>query len=187
MVALRNCLWVRLRMPKTSTTIVGLIIGYLAISVSVNGLTVARTPRKFDMFSHLSCRDELARVDNYSSELAKVKDVLAVIIMYAGRNDTMRGEVAAHLLSVRDRLVNTKSIDATRIILIDGGFREHQEIELYIIPSSARSSAHYLMAPTLKPEEGRLKTSVLTRDFYRCSKAKEFAAPSNKRLVRTRS
>ena len=135
------------------------------------------------MFSHLSCKDELARVDNYSSELAKVKDVLAVIIMYAGRDDTMRGEVAAHLLSVRDRLVKSKSIDATRIILIDRGFRERQEIELYIIHNSARSSAHYLAAPTLRPEEGRLKKSVFTKEVYRCSKAKESAAPSNKRLT----
>jgi hypothetical protein len=138
------------------------------------------------MFSHLSCSDELARVDNYSSELAKLKDVLAVIIMYAGRDDTMRGEVAAHLLSIRDRLVKIGSIDATRIILIDGGFRERQEIELYIINSSVRASAHYLTAPTLRFEEGRLKQSVFTRDVYRCSKAKESAAPSNKRLMRAR-
>jgi hypothetical protein len=173
-------------MRKTTTIIVGLFTGYLVLSVSVNGLTVANTPRKFDMFSHLSCRDELARVDNYSAELARVKDALAVIIMYAGRDDTMHGEVAAHLFSIRHRLVKIKSFDATRIVLIDGGFRERQEIELYIINSSARASAHYLTAPTLRFEEGRLKQSVFTRDVYRCSKQKESVAPSNKRLTRAR-
>lgn len=58
-------------------------------------------------------------------------------------------EVAAHLSSIRDCLVKNESIGATRIVLIDGGFREKQEIELSI-----------LAAPTLKPEEGRLKKSV---------------------------
>ena len=174
-------------MPKTSTSIVGLITLYLTVSVSVNGLAVADTPWKFDMFRHLSCRDELVRVDNYSSQLAKEKDVLAVIIIYAGRNDTMRGEVAAHLFSIRDRLVKNKSIDATSIVLLDGGFREKQEIELFIIPSSGRGSVHYLAVPTLKPEEGRLKNSVFTGDVYRCSKPNESAARSNKRLKRTRS
>lgn len=138
------------------------------------------------MFSHLSCTDELVRVDNYSSQLAKLKDVLAVVVIYAGRDDTMRGEVAAHLFSIRDRLVKNESIGATSIVLIDGGFREKQEIELFIVASDARDSVHYLAVPTLKPEAGRLKKSVFTRDVYRCSKAKESAAPSNKRVERTR-
>ena len=123
------------------------------------------------MFRHLSCKDELVRVDNYSSQLAKLKDVLAVVVIYAGRNDTMRGEVVAHLFSIRDRLVKNKSIDATSIVLIDGGFREKQEIELYITPSFARDSVHYLAVPTLKPEEGRLKKSVFTRNVYPCSES----------------
>ena len=121
------------------------------------------------MFRRLSCRDELVRVDNYSAQLAKLKDVLAVVVIYAGRDDTMRGEVAAHLLSIRDRLVKNKSIDANSIVLLDGGFREEQEIELFIIPSSGRGSVHYLAVPTLKPDQGRLKKSVFTRDVYSCS------------------
>lgn len=167
-------------MPKTSTSLVGLITLYLAVSVS-SGLTGAKSPWKFDMFRRLSCRDELVRVDNYSSQLAKLKDVLAVIVIYAGRDDTRRGEVAAHLLSVRDRLVKNKSIDTTSIVLIDGGFREKQEVELFIIPSTARGSVHYLVVPTLKPEQGRLKKSVFTRDVYSCSNANESAAPFNNR------
>jgi hypothetical protein len=179
--------WIRINsaMPNTSRAIVGVITLYLTVSVS-NGLTVPDTPWKFDMFRHLSCRDELVRVDNYSSQLAKLKDVLAVVVMYAGRDDTMRGEVAAHLLRLRDRLVKNKSIDATSIVLIDGGFREEQEIELFITPNLGRGSVHYLAVPTLKPEEGRFKKSVFTRDVYPCSKANEFAAPSNKRLKQSR-
>ena len=173
-------------MPKTSTIIVGLTTLYLTVAGSVTSLAVADTPWKFDMFSHLSCTDELVRVDNYSSQLAKLKDVLAVVVIYAGRDDTMRGEVAAHLFSIRDRLVKNGSIDATSIVLIDGGFRERQEIELFIVANYGRNSVHYLAVPTLKPEEGRLKKSVFTRDVYRCSKAKESAAPSNKRSQRTR-
>ena len=146
----------------------GLITLYLTVSVS-SGLTGADSPWKFDMFRRLSCRDELVRVDNYSAQLAKLKDVLAVIVIYAGRDDTMRGEVAAHLLSIRDRIVKNKSIDVTSIVLLDGGFREEQEIELFIIPSSGRDSVRYLAVPTLKPDQGRLKKSVFTRDVYSCS------------------
>ena len=65
-------------MPNTSTGIVGVITLYLTLSVS-NVLAVPDLPRRFDMFRHLSCKDELVRVDNYSSQLAKLKDVLAVV------------------------------------------------------------------------------------------------------------
>jgi hypothetical protein len=172
-----------LPMRKIKSTVFGVITLLLGFTLDAS----SRTPWKFDMFSHLSCRDELVRVDNYSSQLAKLKDVLAVIVIYAGRNDTMRGEVTAHLFSIRDRLVKNESIGATSIVLLDGGFREEQEIELFIIPSDARDSARYLAVPTLNSGEGRLKKSVFTSDVYFCSKDDESVAPSNKRLGRTRN
>jgi len=153
-------------MPKAKPLVIGVLALYLSFGVS------AQTPFKFDLFSHLSCKDELVRVDNYAAYLAKLKDlpedVLAVIVIYAGRDDTQRGEVNAHLFGIRDRLLKKKSIDVSRIILLDGGFREKQEIELWIISSYGRDSFHYLACPTIKPEEG-LKKSVFTKEIYSCS------------------
>jgi len=138
------------------------------------------------MFGHLGCSDELVRVDNYSDQLAKLPDALAVIVIYAGRNDTMRGEVVARLFGIRDRLLKKRSIDTNRIVLLDGGFREKQETELWITSNLARESLTYLAVPNLKPEEATLRRPALHKRQYACSGDNETAAPSNKRLKRTR-
>jgi hypothetical protein len=144
------------------------LISLLCLSVMAKA-AVAREPWKFDMFGRLSCSDELARLDNYSDQLAELPDVLAVVVVYGGRNDTKRGEVVARLFAIRDRLLKKRSIDANRIVLLNGGFREKRETELWIIPTFGRESVMYLVLPSVKSEEARLRKSVLRKWEYVCA------------------
>ena len=149
-------------------TFIRVLITLLCLSV-VAKAGLAREPWKFDMFGRLSCSDELARLDNYSDQLAKLPDVLAVVVVYGGRNDTRRGEVVARLFAIRDHLLKKRSIDANRIVLLNGGFREKRETELWIIPTFSRESVMHLVFPGVKSDQAKLRRSVLSRWEYVCS------------------
>lgn len=92
-----------------------------------------------------------------------------MIVVYGGRNDTKEGEVVARLFAIRDRLLKNRSIDLSRIVLLDGGFREEYESELWIIPTLAREFASYLVNPTVESGEAKLRKSVLRKWEYSCS------------------
>ena len=145
-----------------------LIALHLSVSVVAKAVSAPDTPLKFDMFSRLSCSDELVRLDNYSAHLANLPDVLAVVVVYGGRSDTRQGEVTARLFAIRDRLLEKHSIDTNRIVLLNGGFREKYQAELWIISNIGRESTMYLVLPTVKPAEAKLRKPVLIKWEYAC-------------------
>lgn len=147
-----------------------ILIGVVFCSALPRRIQLApRSPRKFDQFSKLPCADELARVENYANELRELGDALAVVVIYAGRSDTKRGEVMARLFAIRDRLTKYGSIEGSRIVLFNGGFREEFEIELWIIPSIGRSSASSLAVPTVEPADAKLKRQAVRTWTYSCA------------------
>ena len=92
--------------------------------------------RKFDEYSDLSFEDEKARLDNFAIHLQKDEpDFKGYIIVYAGQG-TRSGEAQARAKRAKDYLVKVRGIEAARIVTIDGGCREHLEVELYALPSS---------------------------------------------------
>jgi hypothetical protein len=105
---------------------------------------LADTPLKFDEFDRIRCAEEKARVDTYGRALQTQASALAVVLVYAGRSDTRRGEVVARLFGIRDRLTSASSIDPKRIIILKGGFREKLQVELWILPPGSREAANLL-------------------------------------------
>jgi len=144
----------------------------LVFCFGIAGTTAtAHTPLKFDEFGVIPCSEEIARLDNYGSQLRKVTNALAVVIIYGGRLGTREGEVAAHLFAIRDRLVNQNSIDTSRIIILDGGFLERPRIQLWMIPSQARPSGDFLVNPEASPKHVYLKRPALRTWEYKCSRS----------------
>ena len=133
-------------------------------------LTLDQYARKFDEFGAIPCAEEVARLDNYESQLRTERNALAVVVIYGGRLDTRLGEVTARLFSIRDHLMNHNSIDASRIILLDGGFRERLKIELWIIPSEARPSATFLAVKEISAKDVHLKGPTVRKWEYKCRK-----------------
>lgn len=139
--------------------------------VIIANTAVARTPLLFDEFGHLSCADELARLDNYGDKLRTVPGALAVIVVYGGRSGTRRGEVVARLFGIRDHLVRRHSIDSKRIVILDGGYRDNFLIDLWIIPSEGRDSVKNLITPQIPPippSSVHLKEPAMTQWQYKC-------------------
>jgi hypothetical protein len=91
---------------------------------------------KFDEYSDIAVEDEKARLDNFAIYLLKNRpQVMGYIIVYAGQN--MRSaEAQARAKRAKDYLVKVRGIEAKRIVTIDGGCRDHLEVELYALPSS---------------------------------------------------
>ena len=102
-------------------------------SFTVNQPTVSR---KFDEYGDIRFNDEKARLDNYAIQLQNEPGATGYIVVYAARTGPA-GQAQARADRAKDYLVNTRGIDAARIITIDGGCREELTVELWITPQGA--------------------------------------------------
>ena len=95
-----------------------------------------RPSRQFDVCCSCSFDDQKARLDNLAVELQADPTTTTYVIAYGGRTSRI-GQ--ADLLGDRARnyLVTNRGIDQSRITVMNGGFREEDCVELWIIPSGA--------------------------------------------------
>jgi len=92
--------------------------------------------REFDVCSQCSFDDQKARLDNLAVELQNDQSTTTYIFAYGGRTSrTGQGDrIGAR---ARDYLMSQRGIDSARIIVLNGGFREQDCVELWIVPSGA--------------------------------------------------
>jgi hypothetical protein len=100
------------------------------------GINAPEGPRKFDEYGNIKRNDEKARLDNFANELQANPGAQGYIIGYGGRRGRA-GEAQARADRAKDYLVNSRGIDAGRLVTVDGGFREEATTELWIVPAGA--------------------------------------------------
>jgi len=93
--------------------------------------------RKFDEYGNIRFNDEKARLDNFAIQLQNEPTAQGYIIGY-GSCDA-EGQTRAN--RAKDYLVNTRGIDGSRLIVIDGGCMPELKVELWIRPSGATEPA----------------------------------------------
>ncbi|HVG29252.1 MAG TPA: hypothetical protein VM864_05975, partial [Pyrinomonadaceae bacterium] len=93
-------------------------------------------PSKFDTYGNIPRNDVKARLDNFANELQNQPGSQGYIIAYGGRRGPA-GEAQRRADFAKDYLVNTRGIDAGRLVTIDGGFQEEATTELWIVPTGA--------------------------------------------------
>jgi hypothetical protein len=94
--------------------------------------------KPFDQFQSVAFDDDKARLDNLAITLQGAPDEQAYIIVYAGR--TSRADQAERLGNrARDYLVNQRGIDVGRIVVVDGGCRDNDFIEIWVCPRGAKA------------------------------------------------
>jgi hypothetical protein len=105
--------------------------------------------KPFDQFPSIAFDDTKARLDNLAIALQNSPDDQAYIIIYAGKT-SRPGQ--ADLLGRRamDYLVNQRGIDARRITMVNGGYRDTDFIEIWICPPGATPPQP---TPTVQPGE----------------------------------
>jgi hypothetical protein len=94
-------------------------------------------PTKFDEYGNIRFNDEKARLDNYAIQLQNQPGSEGYIVAYG----TCVGEGQARADRAKNYLVNTRGIEAGRIVTIDGGCRADLTVELWIVPTGARKPA----------------------------------------------
>jgi hypothetical protein len=103
--------------------------------------------KPFDQFQSVAFDDDKARFDNLAIELQGAPDSQAYIMVYGGRT-SRAGQ--ADMLGKRamDYLVNQRGVDARRITIINGGYRDTDFIEIWICPPGAKPPQP---TPTVQP------------------------------------
>jgi hypothetical protein len=105
--------------------------------------------RKFDEYGNIAFNDEKARLDNFAIQLQNEPGSQGYIIGYGGRRGRA-GEGLARADRAKDYVVNTRGIEAGRIVTVDGGHREDLTVELWIVPTGATPPT---ATPTVQPSE----------------------------------
>ncbi|HYE13056.1 MAG TPA: hypothetical protein VD968_01290 [Pyrinomonadaceae bacterium] len=108
-----------------------------------------RRARKIDEYGNIRFNDEKARLDNFAIELQNDPTSQGYLVCYGGRRGR-EGEAQRRCDRAKDYLVNTRGIDAGRIVTVDGGFREDLTVELWLVPSGAEPPT---ASPTVDPSE----------------------------------
>lgn len=105
------------------------------------------TGREFDTCCSCSYDDQKARLDNLAVELQTDPTMTAYIFAYGGRTSQV-GQADRLLARARDYLVSQRGIDSARIVLQNGGFREEDCVEIWVVPQGARRPQ---ASPTVQP------------------------------------
>ena len=105
--------------------------------------------REFDECNNCTFDDQKARLDNLAVELQNDPSTRGYILAYGGRMSPV-GQVNKLMSRARDYLVTQRGIDASRLVVVNGGFREEDSVELWIVPSGAGAP---LPTPTVQAGE----------------------------------
>lgn len=92
--------------------------------------------RKFDEFSDIARNDEKARLDNFTIELQNDPTSNAYIVIHPGTHGRP-ADVQRHTARIVDYLVNSRGVDARRIVTLVGPRRPELIVELWACPQSA--------------------------------------------------
>ncbi len=103
--------------------------------------------KPFDQFPSIAFDDTKARLDNLAIGLQNAPDMTAYIMIYAGRT-SRAGQADMLGRRTMDYLTTQRGIDARRIVIINGGYRDTDFIEIWICPPGAKPPQP---TPTVQP------------------------------------
>ena len=119
----------------------------------------SRVAGEFDVCCSCAFDDQKARLDNLAVELQNDPSSSAYILAYGG--STSRIGQADFLNSrAKDNLVAKRGIDPARVVVVNGGFREEDCVEMWVVPSGAAVPEP---RPTLQPGDVRPAPAVRQR------------------------
>jgi hypothetical protein len=106
-------------------------------------------PRKIDSFGIGNLEDELARLDNLSLEFRNNPKSHIFIVIYGGKINKF-GELQERPKRIVNYLSQNRKIDAKKISVVNGGFREKFEFDLWL---SKSEKIFPPLSPTIESEK----------------------------------
>jgi hypothetical protein len=111
-----------------------LCLSLLASSVVVMPQENISTSRKFDAFGDLPADDAMAHLDNFALALSQSPNSTGYIVGY-NEQQFLPGRFLRRLYGYWDYLVNMRGINANRIKVLAGGYRNDSIVELWLVPN----------------------------------------------------
>jgi hypothetical protein len=108
---------------------------------------------KFDEYGDIDEEDEMARLDNLAITLGSDPTLQVHVVFYGGRFGPRR-EALARAARAKNYLVQTRGIEAGRVITIDGGYRNELSGELWL---SLRGTGAPVVRPTIDRRYVRIR------------------------------
>ena len=106
---------------------------------------------RFDEFPSVAFDDDKARLDNLAIRMQGAPDNQAYIIIYAGRT-SRAGQADMLGRRTMDYLVNQRGLDAGRVTIVNGGYRDTDFIEIWLCPPGANLPQP---TPTVQPGDAQ--------------------------------
>lgn len=112
----------------------------------------------------------MARLDAFAVMIQSDPTAKALIIFYGGKNFRGRlpkqGEAAARVARLKPYLVGRRGIPSERVDVIDGGYQQEFQIELWVVPAGTTAPE---LHPTIPAKEIKFqKGSKANPRSYRC-------------------
>ena len=107
---------------------------------------------RFDEYGDLDFNSETRRLDTFAIALDRTANLKGYIVVYAGKV-LCPDEAKSRANRARAYLINKRALSPTRIVAIDGGYREKFSVELYALPEDADPPN---IVPTLPPSEVKI-------------------------------
>jgi hypothetical protein len=123
-------------------------------ATGVNALPQLSPPKRFDEFPSIAFDDDKARLDNLAIELQNNPGSTGYVVAYAGRN-SRAGEADRMGRRAIDYLTTTRGLSSNRVVFVNGGYRETNSFELWLVPQGATPPSP---TPTLTPDQIRQPT-----------------------------
>lgn len=120
-------------------------------TVDVNCPPPPIPPRKFDEFPSVAFDDDKARLDNLAIELQNTPDATGYLFVYSGKNSRV-GQADRLGARALDYITNTRGIDSSRMVVINGGYRDTDYYEFWLVPQGAQPPQP---SPTVQASEAQ--------------------------------
>lgn len=139
--------------------------------ILVCSLTAApnSSSQKLDEFGDLNCEEEYAHLDNLALQLQNDPEAKALIIFYGGRRFRgrlpKRGEAAARASRLKPYLVERRGIPSNRVEVLDGGYKEDFQIQLWVLPAAAPKP---VTDQTIPAKDIRFRNGKATTRQFKC-------------------
>lgn len=114
--------------------------------------SITQSARKIDEYGKIQEEDEQTRLDNYALEVGALPTDKGYIISYGGRQ-SVPGEAQNRLKAAKDYLVKKRGLDASKLVTLDGGYREEATTELWLVVQGA---APPMAQPSVDPSEVKM-------------------------------
>jgi hypothetical protein len=152
--------------------LIAALIQFLVV-VPITSASKAQEAAKFDRFENINCEYEKARLDSFAVQLQNQPDAIGYIVFYGGRKYGMTGhthlprhnEGEARVARLKSYLIGSRGLDPKQLVLVNGGYRETWQAELWVVPKGANPP---ILAPTLKPAQIKFRKGVAREKDYQC-------------------